>query len=331
MTLQRRIKLLVKLGEFIKLNSAEWISAKEKAYSLNAWFTADFIDLAANNIATQFLNSDLLEAWAEAYGIPNNNNHVKTIGLVMAGNIPMVGFHDMLCIFISGHQQHIKLSGSDNVLIPFLVSKMIEWEEATATFITFADKLNNCEAYITTGSNNSSRYFEYYFGKYPHIIRRNRTSVAVLNGNETGEQLESLADDIHQYYGLGCRNVTKLYVPTDYNFEPLLIALKKYDHFSDFHKYRNNYDYQLALVMMSNTPYMTNDSVVLAEKSSPFTAVSCINYEVYTDKMVLTQSLKTNEDLQCIAGIDVPFGQTQKPTLTSYADGIDTLEFLLNL
>ncbi len=332
MILQERIDLLVRLGEYLSGNDESWVRAKAKAYSKNPWFIPEFIDHAASNIIEQFLQRNRLEAWAASYGLQSQPVPPKRVGLVMAGNIPMVGFHDMLCIFISGHEQLIKLSSKDEILIPQLLNKLNEFDPAVSNYLTISEKLNGCEVYIATGGNNTGRYFEYYFGKYPNIIRKNRTSVAVLTGDETSEQLDALADDIQLYFGLGCRNVTKLYVPADYNFERLLEALKKYDHFMDFHKYRHNYDYQLALLMMGNKFYMTNESILFSENKSLFSAVSQVHFEFYNDKEEVATSLRTNPDLQCIIGRDfVPFGHGQKPGLADYADGVDTVKFLLSL
>ena len=180
MILQRRFELLTRLGKYINENEEEWQNIKHKAASANPWFVPQFIEQAAASINTQFLDKDKLEEWACLYSLPPHNNHPTKVGLVMAGNIPMVGFHDMLCIFIAGHRQVIKLSSKDEVLIPHLVAKLTEWDLEIENLIMFADKLIGCEAYIATGSNNTGRYFEYYFGKFPHIIRRNRTSVAIL-------------------------------------------------------------------------------------------------------------------------------------------------------
>ncbi|TDH26505.1 acyl-CoA reductase [Segetibacter sp. 3557_3] len=332
MILQERIDLLVRLGEYLSENDESWVRTKAKAYSKNPWFIPEFIDHAAANIKEQFLQRAQLEHWATSYGLNAQVVPPKRVGLVMAGNIPMVGFHDMLCIFITGHEQLIKLSSKDEVLIPFLLNKLNEFDPAVSNYINVSEKLNGCEVYIATGGNNTGRYFEYYFGKYPNIIRKNRTSVAVLTGEESVEQLEALADDIQLYFGLGCRNVTKLYVPDHYNFEPLLQALRKYDHFMEFHKYRHNYDYQLALLMMGNKFYMTNDSILFSENKSLFSAVSQVHFEYYSDKNALTTSLGSNTDLQCIIGNDfVPFGHGQKPRLADYADGVDTMKFLLSL
>jgi hypothetical protein len=253
------------------------------------------------------------------------------VGIVMAGNIPMVGFHDLLCVFITGHISAIKLSSKDEVLIQDIVLRLKEWEPEVAELITIAENLKGCDAYIATGSNNSGRYFDYYFGKYPHIIRRNRTSIAVLYESETTEELEKLADDIQTFFGLGCRNVTKLYVPHEYDFSALLKALNKYEHYEDFHKYKHNYDYQLALLMMGNKFYMTNGTILLSKNESLFTAVSQVNYEFYSNKKDL-ELLNDNKDVQCIVGhTAIPFGQAQQPSLFDYADGVDTMKFAMSL
>lgn len=332
MDLQKRINLMVQLGQFMLSDDAEWLEAKDKAVRLNAWFTEDFVNLSATNIVSQFLQADALTKWANNYAIKDVQAAPKNVGVVMAGNIPLVGFHDFLCVFISGHQQTIKASSKDDVLIKFLVKKLYEWEITIQNYVSFAENLKNCDAYIATGSNNSSRYFDYYFGKFPNIIRRNRTSVAVLDGTETAEELDKLSDDIQLYFGLGCRNVTKLYVPKDYDFVPLLNALRKYDHYFLYHKYKHNYDYQLALQMMGNKFYMTNESIVLTENESIFSPVSQVNYEYYDDKGALTENLQQNLDIQCIVGKGfIEFGKAQQPSLTDYADGVDTMAFLVAL
>jgi hypothetical protein len=332
MNLQQRLVLLNRLGEYILQNNEPWQEAKQKAHLQNAWFTPEFIDLASNNIAEAFLQKDKLTAWVQQYAVPAENKALRNIGIVMAGNIPLVGFHDFLCAFISGHRQTIKPSSKDETLIKHLVQQLYTWDDTTRQLITFADMLKNCDVYIATGSNNSARYFEYYFSKYPHIIRRNRTSVAILTGNETLQDLEKLADDVYQYFGLGCRNVTKLFVPQGYDFLPLLNTFKKYNYLSDHHKYRNNYDYILAVLMLNRTYYMTNESVILHENKALFSPISQLNYEYYNNEQELAASLQKNQDVQCIVGKQyIPFGQAQLPSLTDYADGVDTLQFLLKL
>jgi hypothetical protein len=332
MNLQQRIDLLSRLGEYIQSDNNEWQEAREKASRHNGWFIFEFIELSVRNIATAFLQKEALTKWADNYKLPTINHTPKTVGIVMAGNIPLVGFHDMLCVFISGHKAHIKASSKDEVLIKHLVTIMASWNEEINDLIIFSEMLKGCDAYIATGSNNSAGYFEYYFAKYPHIIRRNRTSVAILSGDETNEELEKLADDVYLYFGLGCRNVTKLYVPEGYDFIPLLTAFKKYNYLADHHKYKNNYEYNLAINLLNKKIYMSNESLLLVEEASLFSPISQLNYEFYSDRDSLTSSLKQNETLQCIAGKDfIPFGNTQKPSLYDYADGVDTMQFLSTL
>ena len=325
-----RIDLAAQLGQYILSDNAEWAEIKQRAGLFNPWFTPEFTDLASNNIATHFLEKEKLVNWIANYFADRAGQ--KKIGIVMAGNIPLVGFHDLLCVFISGHRAIIKLSSKDEVLIKHLVQKFIEWDPAIKELIVFEEMLKGCDAYIATGSNNSARYFEYYFKKYPHIIRRNRTSVAVLDSNETNEELDKLADDVHLYFGMGCRNVTKIFVPKGYDFIPLLDSFRKYNYFKDHHKYKNNYDYNLALHILNGKFYMTNESIILFENPSIFSPISQLNYEFYADKIQLKEQLSSLEDLQCAVGHDyLPFGQAQLPSLTDYADGIDTMKFLTEL
>lgn len=331
MNLQQRIDLLVKLGSYLSADNEELETVKINAKRENSWFTREFTDVAIKNIATQFLQGQKLIMWAQQYNIPQDNANPKTVGIVMAGNIPLVGFHDLLCVFIWGHKAMIKLSSKDSVLMTHVIKKLGEWSGEVPALITVAERLNGCDAYIATGSNNTARYFDYYFGKYPNIIRRNRTSIAMLDGSETGEELSLLADDIQLYFGLGCRNVTKLLVPEGYDFIPLLDALKKYSWFADLHKYKNNYDYHLALLLMNSRFYMSNESIILTENPSPFSPVSQVHYEFY-NKDVEQGQLIPGDDVQCIVGHGyVPFGQAQSPQLEDYADGVDTMQFLQGL
>lgn len=332
MILQERIILLGRLGQYMLEASEEWQEVKDRAYRENQWFIPEFVDRSVENIARQFLNPSFLQNWAAAYQVPDRQTHPKNVGVVMAGNIPLVGFHDFLCVFVSGHIATLKTSSKDEVLIKHLVKKLYEWDPAVQDEVSFAERLTGCDAYIATGSNNSGRYFDYYFGKYPHIIRRNRTSVAILDGTETPEELAALADDIQLYFGLGCRNITQLYVPEGYDFIPLLNALRKYEHFMDFHKYKHNFDYHLALLIMGNKYYMNNDTVVMTENVSPFSPVSQLHYQFYQNPAELTGLLQGNPDIQCVVGHgQIPFGQAQCPGLTDYADGVDTMAFLVGL
>jgi hypothetical protein len=329
MNLQMRIDLATKLGEYILDNTAEWQETKTKAGLMNPWFAPEFVELASQNIAKHFLQKQKLTDWVSTYNI---SREPKNVGLVMAGNIPLVGFHDLLCVFIAGHKAMVKLSSKDEVLIRHLVEKLREWSSEIDELIIFSEMLKGCDAYIATGSNNSARYFEYYFSKWPNIIRHNRTSVAFLEGNETAEELERLADDVHLYFGMGCRNVTKIFVPKDYDFIPLLNAFKKYNYFKDHNKYKNNYDYYLALHILNHKFYMSNESVILFESESIFSPISQLNYEFYTDKAEMLNKLKNRNDLQCVIGRElIPFGESQIPSLIDYADGVDTMKFLTNL
>lgn len=330
MKLQNRIELLLKLREYLKENSEEWQHIKHTATTHNGWFTIEFIDLAVQNIIEQFLSEDKLTKWVSHYYV-DDAIVPKNVGIVMAGNIPMVGFHDFLCVFVSGHIQTIKLSGKDDVLLKHLIKKMYSWDITLQNYISFASILKGCDAYIATGSNNSARYFDYYFAKYPSIIRKNRTSVAILKGDENTATLEKLSDDIHAFFGLGCRNVTKLFVPQEYDFVPLLASFHRYKYFADHHKYKNNFDYNLSIQIMNNRFYMTNNATLLVENDALFSPISQLNYSFYNEIDVVLSSLRENVELQCIAGIDIPFGKVQSPELSDYADGIDTMQFLLTL
>ena len=332
MNVEQRVVLMEKLGQFIISDDAEWWEIKQKAAYENPWFIPEFINYQLYHIASGYLDRQKLENWIDRYQLPAENRHPKKVGLVMAGNIPLAGFHDFLSVFIAGHRQVIKPSSKDSQLITGIVKKLKEWDAETTGLISTADRLNNCDAYIATGSNNSSRYFDYYFSKYPHIIRRNRTSVAVLTGNETVQELEALADDVYLYFGLGCRNVTKLYVPQHFDFLPLLESFRKYTWAFDMHKYKNNYDYQLAIMIINKMYYMTNGSILLVENKSLFSPVSQLNYEFYNDENLAWDTLAAEKDVQCIVGRRaIPFGNAQKPALHDYADKADTLQFLRNL
>ena len=344
MKLEQRIDLLAQLGDYMLSSAPAWKTAQYKASKENGWFIPEFIRLAIQQIAAEYLQKDKLTAWAINYDLPSEQDHPKNIGLIMAGNIPLVGFHDMLSIFISGHYQQIKASSRDSTLIRHLVEWMTGKQPEVARYINFSERLNGCDAYIATGSNNSARYFDYYFGKYPHIIRRNRTSVAVLTGNESPAELEALADDVNQYFGLGCRNVTQIYVPENYDFVPLLEAFKKYEHLSDLTKYKHNYDYQLTLLILNKKFYMTNGAILFTENESPFSPISVLHYQYYKPGHPPSIPTGADSDIQCVVGsgpsgksaapgspAPIPFGKAQRPALEDYADGVDTLQFLRDL
>ena len=331
MILQERIELMARLGSYLTEDGEAWKQVKEEAYQKNGWFTPEFIQHAAVQIAENFLDKEKLAAWAAHYHI-DDNIRAKNIGLIMAGNIPMVGFHDMLAVFISGHYQTVKLSSKDDVLLKHLVKFLYSHDVEIQNHIMFADMLKGCDAYIATGGNSAAKSFEEYFGKYPNIIRKNRTSVAILTGNETPEELKLLADDIHLYFGLGCRNVTKIYVPKEYDFVSLLKSFEAYTYFADHHKYKNNYDYNLSIILLNNIYYMTNEATLLVENEGLFSPISQLFYEYYDDMNLLIENLQHNKDVQCIVGNKhVQFGAAQNPDVFTYADGEDTMEFLLGL
>jgi len=332
MNLFDRRDLLVQLGNYMQSDMVEWREVQQKAFLENRWFIPEFLDLSSNNIAQNYLQPQQLDLLINRYQLPKENKTPKKIGIVMAGNIPMVGFHDLLCVFLTGHYAMIKLSSKDEVLIKHLIAKLIEWDLQVERYFTVSAMIKNCDAYIATGSTNSSRYFEYYFRKYPSIIRKNRTSVAILTGKENKEELENLSDDVYQYFGLGCRNVTKIFVPVNYDFVPLLEAFRKYDHLADHHKYKNNYDYNLAIHILNNKYYMTNGSIILIENESSFSPISQLHYQYYANETEVKDKLKDDVNIQCIVSKnDIGFGDAQRPQVCEYADGIDTIEFLKGL
>jgi hypothetical protein len=274
-----------------------------------------------------------LEAWLSPYPPAVQE---RTIAVVMAGNVPMVGFHDLLSILIAGHHILIKESSKDRVLIHFITDSLIEVEPRFSQAIRFADQLKNFDAIIATGSDNASRYFEFYFSRYPNIIRKNRTSVAILDGQETVDDLKLLGTDILSYFGLGCRNVSKLFLPEGYTPETLF---PHWDNFSDIihhHKFNNNYDYQKSLLLINQMPHLDNGFMLLAENDRLVSPISVLYYEFYKDKSLLSDRIgQIRNKIQCIVGktdnAGVTYGQAQFPAVADYADNVDTLRFLSSL
>lgn len=327
--LQEKIDYLVQLGHYMHGQSEEWEIAKDRAVQGNQWFTAAQIEVAVKNIVTNFLQADKLNQWLANYP---SIGEAKIVGITMAGNIPLVGFHDFLCGYLSGHQLRLKLSSKDSVLLTHLLQQLSEWDNEILQQIQLTDNLRQCDAYIATGSNNTARYFEQYFEKYPHIIRKNRTSVAVLDGSETKEELAALAEDVFLYFGLGCRNVTQICIPKGYDFQLLFEAFEPYKDYINHNKYRNNYDYYLAIYLLNKVPYLSNDCVLLVENDFPFSAVAVLHYRYYEDKMALMNELKQSQDIQCVVAKEaIPFGAAQIPSLSDFADGVDTMAFLTNI
>lgn len=299
----------------------------------NNWFTPEQILFSLKQWG-ESLQTENIEQWLAHYTI--TEHQPKTIAIIMAGNIPLVGFSDFLCVLLSGNKALVKLSSNDKLLLPLLSKYLIAIEPLLANRIVFSDaKLEYFDAVIATGSNNTSRYFEYYFSQKPNIIRKNRNSVAILTGDETQEELEALADDIFTYFGLGCRSISKIFVPKNYDFTILLKAMDKYLFLKENQKYMNNYDYNKAVFLMSNFNFLDNGFMTLKEDTNYSSPISCLFYEYYDDVENLNQKIKPEQEhLQCIVGNNnnlIPFGKTQMPSLLDYADGVDTMAFCLSL
>lgn len=324
------------LGDYLCSENPEIQVALETACRHNPWFTPETVNFALASIALS-LKADNVKHWLSLYPELNQqNNQGQRTALVMAGNIPAVGFHDLLCVLASGRTALIKLSGQDTVLIPFLLDKLCWIEPRFTGHFEILDRLAGFDSVIATGSNNSSRYFDFYFGKYPHIIRKNRNSVAVLSGDETADELSLLGQDIFMHFGLGCRNVSKIYVPAGYSFTRFFEAIEPWSRLLDMHKYAHNYDYQLTLKLLSQTVHYSNGFFILAENSSLSSAISVLHYEFYASAAELAILLRTQADaIQClVSSIPVQdevlgFGTTQQPQLWDYADRIDTMKFLI--
>ena len=350
MTLETKKSVFVELGKFLSQFSEDNTSKKptvlhndlffddfialiKLSQSHNGWYTPENVYFSIHSWA-EALTEENLNQWLSSYTIPIQEP--KNIALILAGNIPLVGFHDFLSVLLTGNNVLVKTSSNDQHLLPFLAKYIIAVNSELANNITFAEgKLENFDAVIATGSNNTARYFEYYFKDKPSIIRKSRNSIAVLNGNETKEQLSALGEDIFRYFGLGCRNVSKLFVPKGYSFNAFFEAIFEYQDVIHYEKYANNYDYNKAVFLMSNFKLLDNGFLTIKEDQSHASPISSVFYEFYEDINVLKTRLKLeNERIQCIVSDNlivnsIGFGQTQKPKLWDYADNIDTISFLL--
>ena len=332
---QQNINNLVRLGELLS-KTEQFNDIFEKAEQQNSWFTRANVIFAFKSWSDA-LSENNVKQWLSQYQLPQTTSPKKIL-IIMAGNLPLVGFHDLLCVLVAGHKAIVKLSSDDGVLLPYLIKQMKAFAPEWAEAVAFTDdKVTEYDAVIATGSDNTARYFEYYFGKKPHIIRKNRHSVAVLTGEETPEELQDLGKDIFLYYGLGCRSVSKLFVPQGYDFDLLFQAIYPYKDIIEEQKYANNYDYNKAVYLMSLYKLLENGFLLLKEDEHYGSPIATLFYEYYTNKEALKKKLATDrEKIQCVVGhnfIDgeIPFGQTQTPKLWDYADGVNTLTFLLNL
>jgi hypothetical protein len=346
------IKELVSLGRFLSQFSTEkpsrcptiannniffdgFIDQLKLASKFNGWFTKENICFALKQWS-ELLKEKSLVQWLSNY--PNSNSQPKTIALIMAGNIPLVGFHDFLACIVTGHNIIIKQSSNDRHLLPFIVSYLIHEESLIKSKIKFVDnKIEKFDAVIATGSNNTARYFNAYFKNKPSIIRNNRNSIAILNGNESENDLKNLSNDIFRYYGLGCRSVSKIYVPKNYDFDMLFKAVYKWHPVINVRKYLNNYDYNKAVYIMSEFDIIENGFLMLKEDRRLSSPIATLFYEYYDNVSELKSKLKAiSSEIQCIVANgfnskEIKFGSTQSPALKDYADGVDTVDFLLKI
>jgi hypothetical protein len=334
---QDRIEAFVELGNLIRNLDAE---AKEvlfrRAKNENNWFTEISMQSALDGLS-RLLEKGYLYQWLSSYDLPIHGA-TKRVGILMAGNIPGVGFHDLMCVLISGNIAVVKLSSSDSVLVKWLISQLVQVEPRLDRFIQVEEMLKGMDAYIATGSDNSARYFNYYFGKYPSVIRSNRTSVAVLTGEESDDQLEQLGMDIFLYFGLGCRNVSKIFVKDVAFLQRFLDAMEKYNWVVFNHKYVNNYDYNKSIYLINKESHLDNGFLLLKESPELVSPIAVLYYEIYEDQEQLLRKLGSLESkIQCVVGKShlvrgaVNFGDAQYPKPWDYADKVDTMKFLLSL
>jgi hypothetical protein len=329
----------IALGKWMQSNDSHLESACQLAEAENAWFTQHNIRRALHAIAEDYLSEERLSTFLAAYDLSPTRNSCN-VGIVSAGNVPLVGFHDVLCVLLTGYKAYLRLSSKDAHLMRAVLAYLESIDPGLAARVVLTENLKGLDAYIATGSNNSVRYFESYFGKYPHIIRRNRQSVAVLDGTESEEELHRLGEDVFSYFGMGCRNVSHLLVPGGYTFDTMLGLWQ--EAFSDIimhNGYRNNYDYNYAIYLLNKSPFLMNGCVLLLESPALASRIACLNYSRMQNEVEAIHYLNSHKDnIQCVvsnqlfAGFkSIPFGRAQHPGLDDFADGIDTMRFLLNL
>jgi hypothetical protein len=344
MELKERAEVLGLLGKelrrVVKENDETYDTVCRQAYLKNNWFTKEAVDQSLIAWADA-LEPYSLSDWIWRYRILNSE---KKVGVINAGNIPLVGLHDMLSIFISGNIYSGKNSSHNQLLLPYVSSLLQKINPSIGSRISFTEKLSGFDAVIATGSNQSAQYFESYFGKYPHIIRKNRNGVGVLSGNESKDDLEMLGKDIFQYFGLGCRSISKLYVPRNYDFVKFFESIFSYNEIMQHNKYMNNFDYNNVMLLMKQLPFLQNGFLIIREDERIASSIAVVHYEYYHDKNDLSARLDDQEQsIQCVVTNDtlelksslkdrvVKFGESQKPALWDYADGVDTMAFLTNL
>lgn len=339
MTTDERLHAIIKLGEVISsCKDEKLIELINTAYIYNPWFTENNVKFAIKALA-ECLTKDKVLRWHHSWENISPLTSAKQpekVGIIMAGNIPLVGFHDMICVLASGNTCIIKSSSDDPVLITYMTKLLISIEPGFKDHIYFTKKLSGIDSVIATGSNNTSRYFEYYFGKYPHIIRKNRSSIAILNGKESKADLAILGNDIFQYFGLGCRNVSKIFIPREFDFKILLEAFEPFAYLQDHNKYANNYNYNKTMLLMNNIHHLDNGFLLVKEDAFMHSPIATLFYEYYSSEKELHEKINSClNQIQCIVGSSskfnatVKFGRTQFPELWDYADNVNTMEFLL--
>ncbi|WP_160069776.1 acyl-CoA reductase [Sphingobacterium bovisgrunnientis] len=333
MTKNDRIKAFEKLGEWMLQLDQDTIWRIESIQNRNPWYTKENV-LKQFQALGQNLNTDKLEAWTAPYNVTNTSN---VVGLVLAGNIPLVGFHDVLSTLILGFTAQIKLSSDDAGLSTLVLNKLMEIEPRFQNQIQIVERLANFDLVIATGSNNTARYFEYYFGKKPHIIRKNRNSIAVLTGEENSEQLSKLGDDIFDYFGLGCRSVSKIFIPNEYPIATFFEAIEQYSPIRDHYKYNNNYDYNKSIYLVNGDKHYDNGFLLLKKDENIASPLAVIFYQEYESLSEVEDYINSRqENIQCVTSIaslniETPLfslGGSQCPALDDYADGVNTLQFL---
>jgi len=323
------------LGLSLKQPNEALMATINAAGNANAWFTTAEVNKAINALA-EMLDEQDLEKWFEGIEIAKTP---KKVGLILAGNIPLVGFHDVLCVLATGNIAQIKLSSSDNKLLPFLLHQLCEYLPELKNHIIYVEQLKDFDAVIATGSNNTSRYFEYYFGKVPNIIRRNRNSVAILTGSENEAEIKALGHDILDYFGMGCRSISKIFIPKNYEIKQFFEPLQQFQDIINHFKYNNNYDYNKSIYLVNQQIHYDNGFLLLKEDESLSSPLAVLYYETYDDMKEVAEKLQQQEEqIQCIVSsiavqnLEVlPFGQSQHPKLWDYADNVDTVAFLNNL
>lgn len=332
LALEERVKAFVHLGKwFGSQNEAEFDALCQMAANQNNWFTKDSIRKSFQAWADS-LSAEKINHWVQPYTFKSSG---KKVGLVLAGNIPLVGLHDVLSVIISGNIACIKYSSQDTILMKTVLNALVNIEPKIKSQIQEVERLNDADAVIATGSDNSARYFKHYFGNHPHVIRQNRVSVGIINGEENIEDFQALGEDIFTYFSLGCRNVAKVFIPKGFELPKLIGSMDKFSPALDHHKYRNNYDYNKSIYLVNREPHLDSGFFMMRESKDLVSPISVLFYETYESEAELSLKLSAEQDkIQCIVSKEgwyegsLPFGSAQCPELWDYADGVDTLEFL---